>query len=326
MNILLVGDAFISAEQFSQKSNRLKAFGHTVEIISWGPDDRSELENIIRKMEKGIIIDDDSLLEVKEKVIGKDAIFVDFCPVPASIVNRVKLIGVTRSGTSNVDMKSAKEANIPVLQIEGRNAVAVAEFTIGLMLSVSRNISYAHHAMMQGYWKKSYAYEPVELEGKRIGLVGFGEIGRCVARKLATMGCEVVFFDPFYHDENKYAKTIDFEDLIRTSDFISLHVKLSEETTNLISRREFELMKSSAFIINTARAEIIDSKALIEALRTHKIAGAALDVFPEEPIPDDDPLLSLDNVVITSHIAGSTPEALIKSVDLLFDKFIRFNR
>jgi D-3-phosphoglycerate dehydrogenase len=85
-------------------------------------------------------------------------------------------------------------------------------------------------------------------------------------------------------------------------------------------------MKSSAFIINTARAEIIDSKALIEALRTHKIAGAALDVFPEEPIPDDDPLLSLDNVVITSHIAGSTPEALIKSVDLLFDKFIRFNR
>ena len=184
---------------------RLRAQGHEVEVISWGPRNRSELENIIRGMEKGIIPDDDSLQYIKQKIIGKDALFVDFCPVPASLVTKVKIIGVSRSGVNNIDVKAAEAANVKVLHINGRNAVAVAEFTIGLILSLSRNIVCAHHDMMNGHWKKVFAYEPVELEGKRVGLIGFGEIGRCVARKLASMGCETVYFDPYYNEQSQYA-------------------------------------------------------------------------------------------------------------------------
>jgi D-3-phosphoglycerate dehydrogenase len=322
MKILAVGDAFITADQFQRKCSQLKQHGHEIEVISWGPRDRSELENIIRGMEKGIIPDDESLNEIKQRIIGKDALFVDFCPVPASLATKVKLIGVTRSGINNIDLKAAEAANVKIIHINGRNAVAVAEFTIGLILSVSRNIAYAHHDMMNGHWKKVYAYEPVELEGKRVGLIGFGEIGRCVARKLASMGCETVYYDPYYTEQSQYAESMDFINLLETSDYISIHTKLNEETKHLVGAEELKKMKKTAFIINTARAEIIDSSALLDALRRKVIAGAALDVFPVEPLSEGDELLELDNVVLTSHIAGSTPEALDRSIDLLIDKFL----
>ncbi len=322
MKILVVGDAFITADQFEQKCFRLREQGHEVEVISWGPQNRSELENIIRGMEKGIIPDDDSLKYIKKRIIGKDALFVDFCPVPASLVTKVKLIGVSRSGVNNIDIKAAEAAHVKVLHINGRNAVAVAEFTIGLILSLSRNIVCAHHDMMNGHWKKEFAYEPVELEGKRVGLIGFGEIGRCVARKLASMGCETVYYDPYYDEQAQYAESMDIDKLLETSDFVSIHTKLNKNTEHLIGKEEFKKMKKTAFIINTARAEIIDTHALLDALKSKVIAGAALDVFPVEPLPEDDELLGLENVVLTSHIAGSTPEALEKSIDLLIDKFL----
>jgi len=322
MKILIVGDAFITKEQFQEKCWRLEELGHEVEVMEWGPSERSDLENIIRNMEKGNISDDSSLDEIKKHIIGKDALFVDFCPVPASLIRQVKLIGVTRSGLSNIDLAAARESQVEVIHISGRNAIAVAEFTIGLMFAVSRNIAYAHHAMMNGHWQKNYAYEPAELEGKRVGLLGFGEIGRTVAKKLFSMGCEVVFYDPYYSGISKYASSVTMEDLLRTSDFISIHVKLADATKNMISNREFRMMRSSSFFINTARAEIVNSEALVEALQNNLIAGAALDVFLEEPLNENDPLLQMNNVVLTSHIAGSTPEALVKSVDLLFDEFI----
>jgi D-3-phosphoglycerate dehydrogenase len=277
-------------------------------------------------MEKGSIPDDASLDIVKKKLEGKNALFVDFCPVPESIVKMVKLIGVSRTGVSNVALEAARNSSVPVINISGRNAVAVAEFTIAMMLAVSRNLAYAHHSLKLGQWKKDFCYEPVELETKQVGLIGFGEIGRLVAKKLSGFGCKIVYYDPYYTEHQDYAESAGFDELIKNSDFISVHVRLTEATRGLIGRRELEGMKSSAFLINTARAEIVDGPSLLAALRAKKIRGAALDVFPEEPLTRDSEYLRLDNLVLTSHIAGSTPEALEKSADLLYGNFIDYQK
>jgi D-3-phosphoglycerate dehydrogenase len=324
VKILIVGDAFVTQQQFENRLSMLTEAGHEAEVIQWGPDDRSELEAVIRSMEKGNIPDDASLDIVKEHLQGKDALFVDFCPVPASIVQRVKLIGVSRTGVSNVALEAARSSGVPVINISGRNAVAVAEFTIAMMLAVSRNLAYAHHAMKLGQWKKTFSYEPVELEKKQVGLIGFGEIGRSVAKKLTGFGCRILYYDPYYKKNSTSAESISLDELIKTSDFVSIHVRLTEATKGLIGRREIGLMKNSAFLVNTARAEIIDAASLLAALRDRKIRGAALDVFPEEPLRKDSEYLRLDNLVLTSHIAGSTPEALERSVELLYGNFIDY--
>jgi len=303
----------------------LTGIGHEAEVIQWGPD-RSKLEAVIRDMEKGNIPDDASLDIVKEHLEGKDALFVDFCPVPASIVKKVKFIGVSRTGVGNVALEAARDSGVPVINISGRNAVAVAEFTIAMMLTVSRNLAYAHHSLKLGQWKKDFSYEPVELERKQVGLIGFGEIGRLVAKKLSGFGCKIVYYDPYYQQNSDYAESTSLDELIKTSDFVSVHVRLTGTTKGLIGRREIGLMKGDAFLINTARAEIIDAAALLAALRDKKIRGAALDVFPEEPLVKGSEYLQLDNLVLTSHIAGSTPEALEKSVDLLYDNFIDYQK
>jgi D-3-phosphoglycerate dehydrogenase len=326
VKILIVGDAFVRRQEFAKRLSVLTEAGHEAELIQWGPDDRGELEAVIRGMEKGSIPDDASLDAVKKGLEGKDALFVDFCPVPESVVKRVKLIGVSRTGVSNVALEAARNSAVPVINISGRNAVAVAEFTIAMMLAVSRNLAYAHHSLKLGQWKKDFSYEPVELESKQIGLVGFGEIGRLVAKKLSGFGCGIVYHDPYYTGSSDYAESAGLDELLKTSDFVSVHARLAGTTRGLIGRRELALMKSGAFLINTARAEIVDAGALLEALREKKIRGAALDVFPEEPLAQDSEYLRLDNLVLTSHIAGSTPEALEKSVDLLYGNFIDYQR
>jgi D-3-phosphoglycerate dehydrogenase len=324
MNVLVVGDAFVTKRQFEKHKTKLTQLGHDVEVIQWGPADRGELEAVIRDMEKGIIADNSSLDIVRERLPGKDALFVDFCPVPESIVREVKFIGVSRTGVSNVDMEAARKLGVPVINISGRNAVAVAEFTIAMMLAVSRNLAYSHHSLRLGEWKKDFSYEPVELESKRVGLIGFGEIGRVTAKKLCSFGCQIVYYDPYYKGPPDHAEPVDFDELLKTSDFISIHVRLTEGTRGLLGKREIALMKPTAFLINTARAEIVDTGALLAALREKRIKGAALDVFPEEPLGKDSEFRRLDNIVLTSHIAGSTPEALEKSVELLYGNFIDY--
>jgi D-3-phosphoglycerate dehydrogenase len=326
VKILIVGDTFVTQQQFESRLSMLTEAGHEVEVIQWGPDDRGELETVIRNMEKGSIPDDVSLDTVKEHLQGKNALFVDFCPVPASIVQKVEFIGVSRTGVSNVALETARNSGVPVINVSGRNAIAVAEFAIAMMLTVSRNIAYAHHALKLGQWKKKFSYEPVELERKQVGLIGFGEIGRLVAKKLAGFGCRIVYYDPYYKENSTCAESIDLDELMKTSDFVSIHVRLTETTIGLIGRREIGLMKSSAFLVNTARAEIIDAAVLLAALRDKKIRGAALDVFPEEPLVKDSEYLRLDNLVLTSHIAGSTPEALERSVELLYGNFIDYQK
>jgi D-3-phosphoglycerate dehydrogenase / 2-oxoglutarate reductase len=324
MDFLVVSDAFIGETYYKDAVKLLQANGHSVEIVYWGPAQKVELENIIRGMEQRGPSFDQSLHEVSRRLGEKQGLLVDFCPVPDELMERLKIIGVCRANTSNVDMKRATEKRIPVIGVRGRNAGAVAEFTIGLMLAESRHIARSHLNLTNGSWIKEYDDDPNEIEGKTIGIIGFGAIGKAVAKKLTGFGCRILYYDPFVQKENEEVAGVSLDTLLADSDFITIHVGLTKETRHLITKDQFDTMKPSAYLINTARAEIIDQDALVNALATSRIRGAALDVFVEEPLLPNSPLLKLANITLTAHLAGATQESLSKSPLLLVRNILRY--
>lgn len=256
------------------------------------------------------------------KSFKPDFIVTHFAPITKEIINTtdsLKAIGVMRGGIENVDAKTARECGVDVLNTPGRNANAVAEFTVGMILAEVKNIARGHGALKQGQWRKKYATGDFgyEIEGKTVGLVGFGKVGQLVAKMLsAGFGCKVLAYDPFMSDDQMKKFGVEkkeLKDLMSESDVVSVHARLSEATKGLIGKEELAVMKPNAFIINTARAGLIDKDALFEALSSQKIMGAALDVFWEEPIDINYPFVNLDNVTITPHYAGSTYEAFRKA-------------
>lgn len=228
----------------------------------------------------------------------------------------LKVLGVARGGPVNINWNACTELGIPVLYAPGRNSGAVAEFTIGAMLAVSRNIVRSHMSMMtEKRWRGDlYVYDMVgkELSASTVGLVGSGAIGGKVARLVLAFGGKVLIYDPYIKPEDiekMGATPADLDTVLRESDFISLHARYTKETKGMIGAREISLMKKTAYLINTARGELVDHDALYAALKERRIAGAALDIFEAEPPPDDSPLYSLDNVVATSHLAGASTQA-----------------
>jgi D-3-phosphoglycerate dehydrogenase len=221
-------------------------------------------------------------------------------------------------------MKHATARRIPVIGVAGRNASAVAEFTIGLMLAESRHIARSHANLMGGRWAKEYGDDPNEIEGKTIGIIGFGSIGQAVARKLSGFDSRIIFYDPFVPANLNGVTKVSLEALLADSDFITIHVKMTKETKHLISDAQFQMMKPTGFLINTARSEIVDQDALVRALASSRIRGAALDVFVDEPLPSDSPLLRLPNVTLTPHMAGSTQESLMKSPLMLVRNILKY--
>jgi D-3-phosphoglycerate dehydrogenase len=230
----------------------------------------------------------------------------------------VKLIGVLRSGVENIDLEFATKRGICVFNTPGRNARAVAECTIGLILTEIRNLARAHAELKHGVWTRDFPNrnDIPELLDKTVGLVGYGAIGKLVAKFLDAFGAKIVAHDPFLQESDGIAKPVDLETLMRTSDVVSLHARYSASTHHLISHSLLETMKPTAILVNTARAGLVDEKALIDILATKKIMGAALDVFEDEPIPVGSPFLALDNVTIAPHLAGSTADAFRNSPKL----------
>jgi D-3-phosphoglycerate dehydrogenase len=327
MKILAVGDAYVSTEYFKEACRKLEQRGAKVETAFWGPQERSELESINRKIETAGAQFDESLVKIQKLMVDKNMILVDFCPVPPELMrNQLKLIGVCRAGYSNVVTLEATSRGIPVVNVSGRNATAVAEFTVGLMLAESRHIARSHASLKLGIWQKQYQNPPMEIEEKVVGLIGFGAIGQKVAQKLSGFGCKIIFFDPMINQQmvGNLGQKVSLDKLLAQSDFVSVHCRLVNETKGLIGERELGLMKSSAYLINSARAEIVDQNALYLALKTGEIRGAALDVFPSEPLAQDHPFLGLSNITLTPHMAGSTPESLVKSPRMLVKNIIGF--
>jgi len=253
---------------------------------------------------------------------GFDVFVTEVDQVRAKVLNQVdglQAIACCRADPVNIDVATATKMGIPVLHAPGRNAQAVADLTVALMLMSLRQIPSAMDILRQeggpqGMIKMAVAFFELkgnELWGKTVGIIGLGAVGREVAKRLKGFDTELIVYDPYAsldEVEGCGARSVDLETLLREADVVTLHASLTEETRDLLGRRELSLMKPTARLVNTARAELTDEKALFEALQEGRIAGAALDVFSQEPPPPDHPLLQLPTVIATPHIGGNTYE------------------
>lgn len=230
----------------------------------------------------------------------------------------LKVIGRAGIGVDNVDVPAATEKGIIVMNTPTSNAVTTAELTIAQILSTSRHLPQADKSVRNGKWERA-KWIGTEITNKKLGIIGFGTIGRLVAERAIGLKMQVVAYDPFISTEiceKLGVKSVTFDALISQSDYISLHCQLVEKTKNIISTAEFSKMKSTAMLVNCARGGLIDEVALFHALKNNQIAGAALDVYEDEP-PRNSPLFELDNIVLTPHLGASTREAqLAVSVEI----------
>jgi D-3-phosphoglycerate dehydrogenase len=217
---------------------------------------------------------------------------------------RLRLVSVWGTGTDHVDLAAAARHGVTITNTPGVSAISIAEHTLALLLAVARRIPQIDAATRAGGWPRG---QSVELYGKTCGIIGLGAIGRQFARIAAGIGMRVIAWT--MHPRPGDA-IVPLDELYRTSDVISMHLRLSPDTVGFIGPSEFALMKKNAILINTARGAIVDETALLDALASCRIAGAGLDVFAAEPLPPGHPLTKLSNVVITPHCAGITPEAL----------------
>jgi len=266
--------------------------------------------------------------ELKEKVRDYNVLVVrSRTKVTREIIEageNLRVVGRAGAGIDNIDVEAAKERGIIVLNTPEAPAIAVAELTMGLLLSLARQIPRADRSMKEGKWAKK-EFKGWQLNGKTFGIVGLGHIGEKVARLAKAFGMKILITkrtppSPEILKELE-AEFVPLDELLRRSDIISLHVPLTPQTRHMIGEREIQLMKDGAFIINTSRGAVIDEKALFNALKSGKLGGAALDVYEIEP-PRDYSLMKLPNVVCTPHIGAQTVEAQRVAATLLAQKIV----
>jgi phosphoglycerate dehydrogenase-like enzyme len=246
--------------------------------------------------------------------------------VPGTVLRaarRLKLLHKWGVGTDNLDLTTAAELGIKVARTTGSNAVPVAEFTIGLIIAALRNLAFGHAELMNGDWRGgSLPVDSYTLSGKTVGIVGFGAIGKAVARMLSGFGCTILYnkSKPLDAEEERRLRVTyaDLQLLLAASDIVTLHCPLTSATTGMINRAALRSMKRTAVLINVARGGVVVEDDLIAALQAREIHSAAMDVFEIEPLPAGHPLMTLDNVVITPHIAAGTVDNFEKTVRQMF--------
>lgn len=276
--------------------------------------------------------------EMKEKIRGIELLISEFEDINQEVIeaaDKLKIIVCCRNEAfASIDIEAATKKNIPVLRAGGRNAIAVAEHTIALLMAASKNISLTDHLLKytdqltnvqyddeggkRAETMSEWSMDPTapfalygggpEMYGKTFGQIGFGMIGKEVAKRAHALDMNVLVYDPYVSQEQMDylgAKKVDLDTVMKESDFISVNCNVVPETVGLVSREKIALMKPTAYFVNTARAKVLDYDALYDALAEKKIAGAGLDVYPVEPIPAGNKFLSLRNVVLTPHLAGS---------------------
>ena len=225
--------------------------------------------------------------------------------------DRLKVIGRAGVGVDNVDVHSASLRGIVVMNTPGASTVAVAEYTVALLLALCRNVAQARASMVAGEWERD-RFVGVDLSGKTLGIIGLGQIGAQVSRRCQAFGVHILAYDPYLSDEvarEQKVEPVDLPALLARSDFISLHAPLTPNTKGMIGGIQIGLMKQGVRLINCARGELIDEEALVDGLKSGKIAGVGLDVFGREPLHAESPLRGLPNVILTPHLAASTVEA-----------------
>jgi D-3-phosphoglycerate dehydrogenase / 2-oxoglutarate reductase len=329
MKIIVIGDIHVPTENLAKAAEGLYSDDKEIIKIEWPIKDKQDFQEKALNIEKNGPSAEKIPDGLLDEIVDADMLLVHFAPIPKEVIERGKkleLIGTCRGGVEHIDVAAATKRNIPVIHVI-RNAEAVSDFTIGLIISETRNIARSHFAIKNGYWRKEFVNSKYtkNLKDQTVGLVGLGHIGKLIAKKLDLLGVNVLGYDPYVTKQDLEERGINvkfttLENLFMESDIISLHLRLTKETESMINEKLISLMKPSSYLINTSRAGVLDEKAIIEALQTKKIAGAALDVFWQEPLPENHPLLNLDNVTLTSHLAGDTVDAIPKSPFLLKDE------
>lgn len=328
--VVVVGDGLVSADVLEEAAFEL-AIEQPIEVkkYKWYSElNKEQFQEKIKIIEQNgpenVAIPEGILTDLADA----DYLLVHIAPISKAMLEaapNLKLIGTCRGGLEHIALEEVKERKIPLIHVI-RNAEPVADFTIGLIYALTRNIAFSHQQVMQGKWPKQFPNDPYKttLANLSVGLVGLGYIGKLVVRRLNSLGVKVMAYDPFVDREKIKAENLaiefmELDELFEQADILSLHVRVTPETTNMINKELLTKMKPSAYLINTARPDIVNKADFIEVLETHQIAGAATDVVWEEPIQAEDSLLKLDNLIITSHIAGDTIDAIPRSPYLLRD-------
>jgi len=328
MNVVIVGDAFVSCDTMEDalRASRIKI--GKLSRAYWGSGDENEFTARQLNLERHGPEAEAWAEGLDELIENCDILLTHFSPVPRALLDRaprLQAVLTCRGGLEHIDLAACSERNIPVINVI-RNAVPVAEFTLGMMLALTRNIAVSHHLLIDGCWEKEYPNSKYTstLANLTVGLVGLGNVGIEVATRLKALGIPIIAFDA-YTDPPRLARNglgdvclVDsLDEIFQRSDIVSLHLRLTPETEKSIDRRYFSQMKSTAYFINTARGGLVNQADLIDALRRHSIAGAALDVYDSEPVTAQSGFVGLDNVVLTPHIAGATEDAIPKAPFLL---------
>lgn len=258
-----------------------------------------------------------SATELKSIIKDYDALIVrSGTQVTADIIeaaNKLKVIGRAGVGLDNVDLPAATKKGVVAMNTPAGNTTSTAEHTMSMILALSRNIPQAVASVKSGKWERA-KFTGVELYGKTLGIVGLGRIGSTVAKMAQGFGMKTIGYDPFLSAEiaaKNSIQLVDLDTVYKTADYITVHIPKTDETTNMISTKQLEMMKKSARVINCARGGIIDEKALVEALKAKRIAGAALDVYDVEPPDFSQEIFKLENCVTTPHLGASTSEAQV---------------
>ncbi len=240
-----------------------------------------------------------------------------------------RLIQQPTIGYQHIDLEATRAAGIPVANVGAANAIGVAEQAIMFALMLLKKAVYFHQCTAEGAWVQAeiFTLGLNELAGKVMGVVGMGHIGRLVAKLAGAFGCSVAYYDPIglppEAEEEMGAGRMELDDLLRIADIVTLHTPLTPETSHLINAERLALMKPSAFLINTARGEVVDEAALAAALEEGRLAGAGIDVFTDEPVNPDNPLLKSDKVVLSPHVAGGTNESKARMIQVSMENLLR---
>ncbi len=280
-----------------------KLAGHDVRTYTDRPSSSEDL--VTRIGDADVVINIRSTSKFTTAVLEK-------CP-------QLRMISIWGTGTDNIDLEAAKACGIRVTNTPGVSAVAVAEHTLALIMAVAKQIVTVDRQVREGKWPRAMV---PQLRGKLLGLIGTGAIGREVARLGKAIGMGVIGWT--FHPGGDTAEWVGFDDVFRQADVVSVHVRQSADTSGIVRREHFDLMKPGAIFINTARGPIVNEADLIAALQTNRIAGAGLDVFEHEPLESDSVLRSLPNVVLTPHAAGITPETTEAGLALAIDNVFAF--
>jgi glyoxylate reductase len=256
-------------------------------------------------------------------------------PIDEEVINsapNLRIIAQYAVGFDNIDLKAATKRGIYVTNTPEVLTETTADFAFALMLAVARRVVEADKYVRNGKWK--VAWHPLmmlgeDVHGRTLGIVGLGRIGSAVARRAKGFDMKILYYDVIRREDLEKElgiKYVDLETLLRESDFVTIHTPLTPETYHLIGEKQLRMMKKTAFLINTSRGKVVDQKALYKALKEGWIAGAALDVFEQEPISMDDPILELENVVLAPHIASATHETRSKMAEIVAENLLAFKR